>query len=50
METQRFSGRIRFWNPDKASGLAVVDIPPEHVEPIGGFRLRMGQLVQRVVS
>jgi len=38
VETQRFSGRIRFWNPDKASGLAVVDIPPEHVEPIGGLK------------
>ena len=38
METQRFSGRIRFWNPEKASGLALVDIPPEHVEPIGGLK------------
>ena len=38
METQRFSGRIRFWNPEKAGGLAVVDIPPQHVEPIGGLK------------
>ena len=38
MEAQRFTGRIRYWNPDKASGLAVVDIPPEHVAPIGGLK------------
>ena len=38
MEAQRFSGRIRYWDPVKGSGLAVVDIPPEHVEPIGGLR------------
>ena len=38
MEAQRFNGRIRYWNPDKAGGLAVVDVPPEHVAPIGGLR------------
>ena len=38
MEAQRFTGRIRYWDPDKASRLAVVDIPPEHVAPIGGLR------------
>ena len=38
MEPQRFSGRIRYWNPEKASGLAVVDIPPEHVPAIGGLK------------
>ena len=38
MEAQRFTGRVRYWNPDKGSGLAVVDIPPEHVAPIGGLK------------
>jgi hypothetical protein len=38
MEAQRFTGRIRYWNPEKESGLAVVDIPPQHVAPIGGLR------------
>jgi Domain of unknown function (DUF1905) len=38
MEAQRFTARIRYWNPDKASGLAVVDIPPEHVAVIGGLK------------
>jgi hypothetical protein len=38
MEPQRFSGRIRYWNPEKASGLAVVDIPPEYVPVIGGLK------------
>jgi Domain of unknown function (DUF1905) len=34
----RFTGRIRYWNPEKASGLAVVDVPAEHVEAIGGLK------------
>jgi hypothetical protein len=38
MEAQRFSGTIRHWNPDKGSGLAVVDIPAEHVPAIGGLK------------
>ena len=38
MEPQRFSGTIRFWNPNKGSGLAVVDIPAEHVQAIGGLK------------
>ena len=40
MDPQRFSGRIRYWNPDKGGGLAVVDIPAEHIEPIGGLKQR----------
>jgi uncharacterized protein DUF1905 len=40
MDPQRFSGRIRYWNPDKGSGLAVVDIPAENIEPIGGLKQR----------
>jgi hypothetical protein len=38
MERQQFSGTIRYWNPDKGSGLAVVDIPAEHVQAIGGLK------------
>jgi hypothetical protein len=38
MDAQRFNGTIRYWNPDKDSGLAVVDIPTEHVEAIGGLK------------
>jgi uncharacterized protein DUF1905 len=34
----RFAGRIRHWNPEKASGLAVVDVPGEHVPAIGGLK------------
>ena len=34
----RFSGQIRYWSPEKASGLAVVDIPAEHVEALGGLK------------
>jgi hypothetical protein len=38
VDAQRFSGTIRYWNPDKASGLAVVDVPAEHVQGIGGLK------------
>jgi len=34
----RFRTRVRFWNPDKQSGLAVADIPGEHVAAMGGLK------------
>jgi hypothetical protein len=34
----RFEGEIRYWNPEKASGLAVVDVPGEHVPALGGLK------------
>ena len=38
MEPIRFSGEIRYWNPEKQGGLAVVDLPAEHVSALGGLR------------
>jgi hypothetical protein len=38
MEPIRFTGTIRYWNPEKASGLAVVDVPPDLVAALGGLR------------
>jgi len=38
MDPIRFRSRIRFWNPEKQSGLAVADIPAENVATIGGLR------------
>ena len=38
MEPIRFAAPIRHWNPDKASGLAVCDIPAEHVAALGGLK------------
>ena len=38
MEALQFRGGIRYWNPDKGSGLAVVDIPAEHVQALGGLK------------
>jgi len=34
----KVSGRIRQWSDDKPGGLAVVDIPADLVEPLGGRR------------
>ena len=34
----RFTGTIRRWNPDKAGGLAVIDIPVDHVPALGGLK------------
>ncbi len=38
MQPIRFTGRIRYWNPEKASGLAVADIPAPHVPALGGLK------------
>jgi len=38
METLRFAGHVRDWNPEKPGGLAVADIPAEHVEVFGGLK------------
>jgi hypothetical protein len=38
MDPIRFAGHIRYWNPEKASGLAVSDIPAEHVAALGGLK------------
>ena len=38
MEPIRFSTTIRHWNPEKASGLAVADIPTDHIPALGGLK------------
>jgi hypothetical protein len=38
MDPIRFAGQIRYWNPEKASGLAVADIPESHVQVLGGLK------------
>jgi uncharacterized protein DUF1905 len=38
VDTIRFAGTIRHWDPVKASGLAVVDIPAEHIPALGGLK------------
>jgi hypothetical protein len=38
VEPITFTGQIRYWNPERGSGLAVADIPAEHVPAIGGLK------------
>jgi hypothetical protein len=38
MDPIRFRSEIRYWNPEKQSGLAVADIPTEHIGAIGGLK------------
>lgn len=38
MDLIRFVGTIRNWDPTKASGLAVIDIPAEHIAALGGLK------------
>jgi len=33
-----FAARVRFWNEERGSGLAVADIPAEHVPGLGGLK------------
>ena len=47
MEPIRFAGRIRYWKPERSSGLAVVDIPAVHVAALGGLKQ---QRVQGTIS
>jgi Domain of unknown function (DUF1905) len=34
----RFTAQVRYWNPEKGSGLAVADVPAEHIAGIGGLK------------
>jgi len=38
MEPVRFTAQIRYWSPEQQSGLAVVDVPAEHVAALGGLK------------
>ncbi len=38
MEPIRFAAKIRYWNEERSSGLAVADVPGPHVEAIGGLK------------
>jgi hypothetical protein len=33
-----FRGWIRFWRPERAAGLAVVDVPPDVAAMLGGLK------------
>ncbi len=37
MDPIRFTSHSRYWNPDKASGLAVADIPGGLIQAFGGL-------------
>jgi hypothetical protein len=38
VEPIRFSGQIQYWNPERSSGLAVVNVPEPHVAALGGLK------------
>jgi hypothetical protein len=38
MEPMRFTGHIRYWNPERSSGLAVVDVPAAYIHALGGLK------------
>ena len=38
MKPINFTSQIRYWNPEKASGLAVADIPEAHHAELGGLK------------
>ena len=37
-ERERFRGTVRYFRPEKASGLAVIDIPPSVTATLGGLK------------
>lgn len=38
MEPIRFTGTIRHWNLEQQRGLAVIDVPADHVATLGGLK------------
>jgi hypothetical protein len=34
----RFTAAVRYWDPAKGGGLAVADVPAEHIQALGGLR------------
>jgi hypothetical protein len=40
MNGATFRATIRYWRPENASGLAVTDIPSEHIAALGGLKQR----------
>jgi hypothetical protein len=36
--TMRFSGKVRYFRPDRKSGLAVLDIPKDVAAQLGGLK------------
>jgi uncharacterized protein DUF1905 len=38
MDPIRFRSRIRYWNPEKQSGLAVADVPGDQIAALGGLK------------
>ena len=34
----KFQATIRYWRPERESGLAVADVPTEHIAPLGGLK------------
>jgi hypothetical protein len=38
MEPIRFASQIRYWDPEKSSGLTVADIPEANIAALGGLK------------
>ena len=38
MASYSFRGKVRYFHPDKQSGLAVIEIPPEVATALGGLK------------
>jgi hypothetical protein len=38
MEPIRFTSAIRYWDPQRASGLSVADVPADRVPILGGLK------------
>jgi hypothetical protein len=43
MEPIRFITQIRYWDPDRGSGLSVADVPAEKIDAFGGLKQQRAQ-------
>jgi hypothetical protein len=38
MTLRKFKSEVRFWRPERKGGLAIAEVPAEHIAALGGLR------------
>jgi len=38
MTLRKFKSEVRFWRPERKGGLAIAEVPPEHIAALGGLK------------
>ena len=38
MTLRKFKSEVRFWRPERKGGLAIAEVPAEHISALGGLK------------